>query len=396
MSNPNTANAYNHVFTLAFSMDSSTDDGSDISGAAFRRALQRRIDDLADDDELANAVGTPDDTTHTDADGVTNHIRHMPLYSNLEMEAALCVWEFMEAASDHDHKLRIEALADLRDRIGSAELRHASIAIGRYCLKVYDLIPEDDRQGHAYDWEIIPAIVATIDFPNLEPTLSPAEAAARVIAELQAPPPPPPAPEEPPALLVEAVDDEEEPTVASEFDVCCPGCGSDEHMKVLISAYAELSVDGTDPDGDHDWDGESPIHCSACNWHGHVRDCSADAIAAAKADAASKISKRIMAEFVPQAWLNDHAIAVDPQGDTMFDVTDHMLGIGRASALCFADGSLDAADLRQLPAAPQWAKDWTGPFTVNVQKAIAAYFASDASETTTIPSRRSNGGRTHD
>jgi hypothetical protein len=396
MGSPDTPNSYDHAFTLAFSMPSATEDGTDISGAQFRAALHRRIADLPDD-ELANAVSPPLDTIRNHADGTLTHTHSVPLYSHLEMEAALCVWEFMEAASNRDDRLCIAALADLRDRIGSAELRHASIPIGQYCLKVYDLIPEDARGGHAYDWEIIPAIVATIEFPSLEPTLSPAEAAQRVTAELLAPPPAPPAPEIPPVPdTVAEAEDDEEPTVASEFDICCPGCGSDEHMQVLIAAYVKLSTEGAITDGEHGWDSESPIHCNDCGWLGHVRDCRADAIAAAKADAVSKPSKRIMAEFIPQAWLNDHAIAVDPQGDTMFDVTDHILKIGRASALCFEDGTLDTDNLRQLPSSPQWVKDWTGPFTVNVQEAIAAYFTAHACTTPIIPPRCTDGGNTHE
>jgi hypothetical protein len=374
MGNPDTANAYNHVFTLPFSMNSSTEDGGDISGAAFRRALQRRIDDLPDD-ELAHAVSPPDETTCTDAEGNTRHIRSMPIHSHLEMEAALCVWEFMEAASNHDHRLRIEALADLRDRIGSAELRHASIAIGRYCLRVYDLIPQEARQGHAYDWEIIPAIVSTIDFPSLEPKLPPAEAAARVIAQLQAPPPAPPARVEVPVLATQPQEHAAEPTVASEYDIRCPGCGSDEHMQVEIKTLADLSPDGTDPGPEHGWNEFSYIRCDACAWEGKVHQCAADAIAAARADAASTPTKRIMAEFVPQAWLNDHAIAVDPQGDTMFDVTDDILKLGREKALQLRDDQHETDHLRHAATAPQWVKDWSGPFVVNVEQAIESYFA---------------------
>lgn len=373
MGNPNTANAYNHVFTLAFSMNSSTEDGSDISGAAFRRALEQRLAELTDDDEIGNAVFPPEETTCTDADGNTRHIRSMPIHSHLEMEAALCVWEFMEAASNHDHRLRIEALADLRDRIGSVELRHASIAIGRYCLKVYDLIPKEARQGHAYDWEIIPAIVATINFPSLEPTLPPAEAAARVIAQLKTPPPAPPAPVMPPIAVAEA-DDDDQPTVASEFDIRCPGCGSDEHMQVELKTLAHLTPDGTDPGPEHDWHNDSFIHCDNCDWEGKVAQCRADAIAAARADVPSTPTKRIMAEFVPQAWLNDHAIAVDPAGDTMFDVTDDILKLGRERALQLRDDQHETDHLRHAATAPQWVKDWSGPFVVNVEKAIESYF----------------------
>ena len=36
---------------------------------------------------------------------------------------------------------------------------------------------------------------------------------------------------------------------------------------------------------------------------------------------------RILATFHPQAWVNDYACPVDPEGETTFDVTDHILAL---------------------------------------------------------------------
>lgn len=106
----------------------------------------------------------------------------------LELEAALCVWEYLNEQTVADRlPYANPQLVQLRHDIGTAELRSASLAIGRYCLAVYDLIPADIRDGLAYDWEIIPAIVDTIPF-DLDPlpTQSPADAAPIVIKTLSA------------------------------------------------------------------------------------------------------------------------------------------------------------------------------------------------------------------
>ncbi|RWH50255.1 MAG: hypothetical protein E5V72_25250 [Mesorhizobium sp.] len=82
-------------------------------------------------------------------------------YSHLEMEAALCVWEHLceiTVATDKPDKVWME----YRQGVGSVELRHYSIDIGIWVLKVYDLLPEWFRAIGSYDWEIIPAIVSEI------------------------------------------------------------------------------------------------------------------------------------------------------------------------------------------------------------------------------------------
>lgn len=76
-------------------------------------------------------------------------------FTFLEVEAALCVWEWMIG----DGADRVE---EWRDAVGTVELRHASYSIGRYCLKIYDLgkqiAGEEAWGGVPYDWEVIPAI----------------------------------------------------------------------------------------------------------------------------------------------------------------------------------------------------------------------------------------------
>jgi len=59
-------------------------------------------------------------------------------------------------------------------------------------------------------------------------------------------------------------------TVKDEWGVCCPGCGSDEHLRVEVRSFADLTVDGTDVDDAHDWDSTSACRCTACDWAGDV------------------------------------------------------------------------------------------------------------------------------
>ena len=41
------------------------------------------------------------------------------------------------------------------------------------------------------------------------------------------------------------------------------------------------------------------------------------------------MTKQIIAEFVPQVWVNDYAIEADPLGETKFDVTAAILEMGK-------------------------------------------------------------------
>lgn len=86
---------YNHVFTLAFSMYSGTEDGTDISGAQIRHELQRRLRELSEDNELANAVYPPVETQYRDPNGELHTLKEMPIYSNSELDAALAVRDWM-------------------------------------------------------------------------------------------------------------------------------------------------------------------------------------------------------------------------------------------------------------------------------------------------------------
>ncbi|XHE14388.1 hypothetical protein PCC82_06540 [Agrobacterium deltaense] len=84
-------------------------------------------------------------------------------FSFLEMEAALCVWEWMLDVGAKN-------VERWREAIGTAEARQTCFAIGRYCLEIYDLGKKMDGpnawDGLSFDWDVIPAICETILFAD--------------------------------------------------------------------------------------------------------------------------------------------------------------------------------------------------------------------------------------
>lgn len=66
-------------------------------------------------------------------------------------------------------------------------MRHASMAIGRWCLEVYEAAGGAKTfDGWAYDWEVIPAMLDLIDWSNFNadhPELPPVPEAAEKMRE---------------------------------------------------------------------------------------------------------------------------------------------------------------------------------------------------------------------
>ena len=82
------------------------------------------------------------------------------------------------------------------------------------------------------------------------------------------------------------------------------------------------------------------------------------------------MAKRILAKFVPQAWINDYAIDVD-DGAVVFDCTEQIVEMGKEAAMQIRDDQYESDDL-----VPSEILDrHSGPFRVEVQAAIQAYFA---------------------
>jgi hypothetical protein len=85
---------------------------------------------------------------------------------------------------------------------------------------------------------------------------------------------------------------------------------------------------------------------------------------------------QLRASFDAEAWLNDCATSVDPQGDTDWDCTAFVDSQGLRpkveKAIAEQDEWLDRDDvLVDDPAAPAWIREWAwhGPFTITVRRA---------------------------
>jgi hypothetical protein len=82
------------------------------------------------------------------------------------------------------------------------------------------------------------------------------------------------------------------------------------------------------------------------------------------------------ARFQPEAWVNNCAIPVDPEGPVSWDCTEYarqyaayLADCARRRGEAFDDGFgvLDNDDLfKGDPAAPAWVRDWRGPFTIRI------------------------------
>ena len=86
--------------------------------------------------------------------------------------------------------------------------------------------------------------------------------------------------------------------------------------------------------------------------------------------------RRIMAHFFPQVWEDaDEDLTLPDEKSVQFDVTEYILSLPQQKALAIEDDQYESDELRGLPDAPQWVKDWTGPFRIEVRASIRAYFA---------------------
>ena len=98
-------------------------------------------------------------------------------YTYLEVEAALCVWEWINDVTSEPRA--IKEWVQIHEDLGSAELRHQSIILGQWCLKIYDILDGGTFfEMISYDWEVIPLIMsyAMTDDHNLpQPAIYEAE-----------------------------------------------------------------------------------------------------------------------------------------------------------------------------------------------------------------------------
>ncbi len=93
------------------------------------------------------------------------------------------------------------------------------------------------------------------------------------------------------------------------------------------------------------------------------------------------MTTRIIARFHPQAWADPHnpaagRVDAEPNGPTDWDVTEELLLWSRDKALALRDNSFATENLRFHDNAPIWARQWPGPFWVEVAQSIRDYFAA--------------------
>lgn len=75
----------------------------------------------------------------------------------------------------------------------------------------------------------------------------------------------------------------------------------------------------------------------------------------------------IEVEFTPQAWIGDTAYPADPDGDTCWLVgKEEFVELTGKSPDEIEDDNYESDRLRESENAPQWVKDWSGPFAISV------------------------------
>ncbi|QOT74532.1 hypothetical protein H5V43_21925 (plasmid) [Sphingobium fuliginis] len=65
-----------------------------------------------------------------------------------------------------------------------------------------------------------------------------------------------------------------------------------------------------------------------------------------------------LARFHPQAWVNDYAISVAPEGETEWDIGE--------VAPNFISDTYETDEFRDHPNAPQWVQNWNGLFYIEI------------------------------
>lgn len=98
-------------------------------------------------------------------------------YTLLQMEAALCAWEWMlesrintnapDFEPDKFHEWRVQ-LENCFEDYGSSAMRMIAIQAGGIALAVHELMESQKIEFHsAYDWEFVPGVLCQLDWRAL-------------------------------------------------------------------------------------------------------------------------------------------------------------------------------------------------------------------------------------
>jgi hypothetical protein len=87
--------------------------------------------------------------------------------------------------------------------------------------------------------------------------------------------------------------------------------------------------------------------------------------------------KRVKAVFVPLELIGVDCVAPSAQNPVQFDITHVVMAMGREQALLLQDGDEAVNALRECATAPEWVKQWAGPFELCVSDSVASYFSEE-------------------
>jgi len=86
---------------------------------------------------------------------------------------------------------------------------------------------------------------------------------------------------------------------------------------------------------------------------------------------------RIVAQFRPQISIGESCYDADPLGNDRIDVTYELKLMGEDAVRAMEDSDDEAEALKDAVRAPEWVREWYGPFGVSVRDAAAEYYGFD-------------------
>ena len=66
------------------------------------------------------------------------------------------------------------------------------------------------------------------------------------------------------------------PNLMTLFDLKCPACGQAEELLIDIKTLARVTADGSEPEGDHEWEDTSFCRCAECGHDATVAEFTAN------------------------------------------------------------------------------------------------------------------------
>ncbi|MBC2806605.1 hypothetical protein C3Y94_025985 [Rhizobium ruizarguesonis] len=132
---------------------------------------QDKLGELPFPDSVDDAIRTLNDLDgydgnhrleDVDLDFTTAKVSRREIFSPLEMEAALCSWEWMLENVKHP------VFKGIWEGLGYAAMRACATQAGTIVLAVYDHMTDLDYEFvTSYDWEFVPAVLELIDWKKL-------------------------------------------------------------------------------------------------------------------------------------------------------------------------------------------------------------------------------------